>query len=448
MLFLFLGVPGAMLAGLLTIAVASSSAGRRRREQALLRARGATTRQLVRIGLLETALVGGIGALVGLGVALAVGQVAFGTADFGATTTGAALAWAAARLVGLGIAALAIGVPAWRDARAVSVASARRPVGRGVTPRWMRYGVDVILLITALFVFWLTSRNGYQLVLAPEGTPSISVSYWALAGPALLWIGVGLLAYRIAYVVLARGRAVVAGAARPLSGPLAGTVAASMARQRRLARGVALVALTLCVRGRDRGVQRHLPCASRGRRPAHQRRRRDRHRATGRRRRPDRGAKLARMPGVQSVEPLQHRFAYVGADLQDLYGVRTTTIVDATKLQDAYFQGGSAAKLIGRLAKQPDGVLVSAETVKDFQLQPGDLDQAAAAGREHPAVQRGSVPLRRHRQGVPDRARRTASSSPTPTTSPARRGAARSDRSSSTPPVHHPRQSRHGCARP
>ena len=79
------------------------------------------------------------------------------------------------------------------------------------------------------------------------------------------------------------------------------------------------------------------------------------------------------MPGVRSVEPLQHRFAYVGADLQDLYGVRPQTIGAAGKLQDAWFAGGSAAQLMGTLAQRPDSVLVSAETVHDFQLHPGDL---------------------------------------------------------------------------
>src|SRR5207237_9776869 len=34
--------------------------------------------------------------------------------------------------------------------------------------------------------------------------------------------------------------------------------------------------------------------------------------------------------------------------------------------------GGTARGLIGRLAAQPDSVLVSAETVRDFQLHPGD----------------------------------------------------------------------------
>jgi putative ABC transport system permease protein len=72
------------------------------------------------------------------------------------------------------------------------------------------------------------------------------------------------------------------------------------------------------------------------------------------------------------VEPLQHRFAYVGADLQDLYGVRPSTIVAATKLQDAYFQDGTARQLMGQLAARPDSIIVSAETVKTYQLHPGD----------------------------------------------------------------------------
>lgn len=42
-------------------------------------------------------------------------------------------------------------------------------------------------------------------------------------------------------------------------------------------------------------------------------------------------------------------------------------------MRDAYFQGGTAADLMAVLARQPDSIPVSAETVKDFQLVPGDL---------------------------------------------------------------------------
>lgn len=47
---------------------------------------------------------------------------------------------------------------------------------------------------------------------------------------------------------------------------------------------------------------------------------------------------LAAVLGVIAVEPIQHRFGHVGADLQDIYGVRPATITGVTALQDTYFQ--------------------------------------------------------------------------------------------------------------
>ncbi len=374
-LFLFLGAPGAILAGLLTAAVAASGRDRRRREQALLRTRGARSRQLVALGACEALLVGVVGSALGLGIALAVGRIAFGTTRFGATT-GAAITWSvAACVVGLTIAVVSVALPARRDARDLTVAAARQTIGRPRNPRWMRWGLDVILLGLAGVVFWLTSRNGYHLVLAVEGVPTISVSYWAFAGPALLWVGAGLLAYRLTHALVGRGRPIVAAGLHPLAGGLSDTVAASLQRQRRLvARGAALIALTvgfaastaifnatyrqqaevdaILSNGADVTVTTSpgttvSPTSTT---------------ATA----------IAATPGVRHVEPIQHRFAYVGADLQDLYGVNAATIVDAGRLQNGYFQGGTARQLIATLASRPDGVLVSAETVHDFQLLPGD----------------------------------------------------------------------------
>lgn len=373
-LFLFLGLPGAVLAGLLTATVANAGAGRRRREQALLRTRGATTRQLVHIALSETVFVGVLGSIAGLGLAAAVGSSVFHHPSFGATT-GSAIGWGAgAALAGLVIAAASIAWPAGRDARAITVTNARRSVGRATTPRWIRLGLDGWFLGAGMLAFWLTGRGGYQLVLAPEGVPSISVSYWAFAGPALLWIGAGLFAWRISDLCLRRGRTALAVAVRPVSGSLAGTIAATMSRQRRLlARGVALLALTaafaastavfnatyrqqanvdaLLTNGADVTVT--LPPAASVN--ANYERR------------------LATIPGVSHVEAMQHRFAYVGADLQDLFGINPATIANATKLQDAFFKGGTVKQLMTKLAQLPDNILVSAETVKDFQLVPGDL---------------------------------------------------------------------------
>jgi putative ABC transport system permease protein len=375
-LFLFLGLPGAILAGLVTALIASAGADRRRRDAALLRTRGASTRTLVRIALTETLFAGVLGVIVGLGAALLIGRSSFGTGTFGAGTV-SAISWAVgAALVGLAIAALAIALPALRDARSLTVAGQRRQIGRTERrPLWSRLGLDFVALAIAGFVYWQASQSGYQLVLAPEGVAQVSVNWYALLAPVLGWIGLGLLAYRIADLFLTRGRRPVTGALRPLAGELSPTVAATMTRQRRLlARAVALVALTAAFAGStsvfnstyqaQANVDARLsngadvtvtepPGAHVGAQQGI--------------------AQLRRVPGVASVEPMQHRFAYIGADLQDLYGVRPQTIANQGKLQDGWFAGGTAAGLMHKLAKQPSAILVSQETVHDYQLHPGDL---------------------------------------------------------------------------
>ncbi len=372
-LFLFLGVPGALLAAALSAAVADAGAPRRRREQALLRSRGVARSQLLRLVRVEAAVVGVLGGVLGLGAAVVIGWLSFGSASFGASA-GAALAWAAACFViAVTTAMVVLVLPARKDLRETSVTQGMSAVGRASTPRWMRYGGDVVLLACSLAVFWSTSRTTYSLVLAPEGVPAISVDYWAFAGPGLLWVAVALIAWRLFDLVLDRGRPVVTGALTPAVGNLAPVVASAMSRQRRvITRSAVLVGLALCfaistatfnstyrqqaeidaqlTNGADVTVTESPGAAV----P------------------PDQMARLSSVAGVQAVEPLQHRFAYVGADLQDLYGIRPTTITQATSLQDAYFQGASASTLLARLSARPDAILVSAETVNDFQLVQGD----------------------------------------------------------------------------
>jgi putative ABC transport system permease protein len=365
-LFLFLGLPGAVIAALLTAAVTGSTAGRRRREQALLRSRGAAPRHLLRLAAAEAVLVGTGGAVVGLAAAAAIARLGFGTSLW----SRAGIGWAGlAALAGLLVAALTVLVPTYRDLSLTTVAAARRIVGPGRrTPAWLRYGLDGWLLLGGATVVWVTGRNGYQLVLAPEGVPTISVNYWAFLGPALLWAGGALLAWRLCYLLLVRARRLTGWALRPVAGRLSGTAAATLARGHRQAtRTVVFVALAAAfatstsvfaatyrhqaevdaqlTNGAD--VTLTVPASQ--------------------------TATVASVPGVGSVEPLQHRFAYVGPDLQDMYGIRPDRIAGQVALQDSYFSGGTARQLLARLAAAPDAVLVSAETVRDFQLNPGDL---------------------------------------------------------------------------
>jgi putative ABC transport system permease protein len=375
-LFLFLGVPGAILAGLVTALIASAGADRRRRDAALLRTRGASTRTLVRIAMAETLFAGVLGVVVGLGAALLIGRSSFGTASFGAGAVSAVLWAVGAAIVGLSIAAGSIALPAMRDARSLTVAGQRRQIGRTSRgPLWARYGLDFIALAIAGFVYWQASQGGYQLVLAPEGVAQVSVNWYALLAPVLGWIGLGLLAYRIADLLLTRGRKPMTGALRPLAGELAPTVSATMSRQRRLlSRAVALVALTAAFAGStsvfNSTYQAQAEVDARLSNGADV----TVTESPGVRVGAQQGiAQLKKVPGVASVEPLQHRFAYIGADLQDLFGVRPQTITDQGKLQNGWFAGGAAADLMKILAAKPDAILVSAETVHDYQLHPGDL---------------------------------------------------------------------------
>lgn len=247
-LFLFLGVPGALLAAALTAAVASAGGQRRRQEQGLLRLRGLSPRQITGLAGLEAAIVAVGGGLAGLAIAALTGRLAFGAVSFGASTGAWALWYVLAFVLGAAVAAGAVLVPALRDLRSVTVADTRKEAGvlRSRSPWWMRYGVDFALLIGSWLVFRASSGNQYALVLAPEGVPTLSVSYWAFLGPALLWIGAALLVWRVTLLALAHGRPALARLARPFTATLAGTTAAVMSRRRRpLARSVVLLALAV-----------------------------------------------------------------------------------------------------------------------------------------------------------------------------------------------------------
>jgi putative ABC transport system permease protein len=170
LLFLFLGLPGAVVAALLTANLAGAGARRRRDDQALLRTRGATTRHLVGLAALEAAVRRHRRRLGWARRALLVGAVAFRERELRRQRlVGRAVAGGSA-LTGLAIAAIAVAIPAWRQARSLTVAAAHRaPARPDLPPRWRRWRLDFLCLAGAALVYWQASANGYQLVLAPEG---------------------------------------------------------------------------------------------------------------------------------------------------------------------------------------------------------------------------------------------------------------------------------------
>jgi len=370
-LFVFLGLPGAVLAVLLTIAIASSGADRRRREQALLRTRGASTQQLLRLAALEALVIGIGGAALGVVLAGVATRMLFAT---GLTASRSTAQWAAGvTLFGILLAAAAELYPAWAQARYSTVAAARPVITRPGSPLWQRVYLDLIFVAASAAAFWLTARSGYQVVLAPEGVPQASVSYQAFIAPVCLWMGVGLLATRVWRWGLARGRRQVADLLRPLARSLSGVVAASLSRQRALiTAGIVLVALAFAfatstaVFNTTYNAQSRVDAELTNGADVS---------VTGSTAFPpsSRLAALRAVPGVTAAQPMQHRFAYVGTDLQDLYGIDPRHIDRATNMANAYFASHNARGTLAALAARADGVLVSAETAATYQLKPGDL---------------------------------------------------------------------------
>ena len=367
-LFLFLGIPGVVLALLVTLAIASSGSERRRREQALLRLRGASRPQVLRLAAIEAAATGGLGVTIGLVLAVMITLGWWRLDDLRL-----AVPWLIpVGAVGLGFGIAASLVPAWMDATRTSISAARAEVDRQTSPLWQRLYADIAILAVGAIVFWAVARSGYQVVLAPEGVAQTSVHYEAFLAPLCLWIGAGLLWLRLSRWILGPGHRLVAVLLAPFSAALAPIIAASLSRQRRrMARGVALVALAFAfatataIFNSTYNAQSRVDAELTNGADVS---------LTGTTTHPagEFLPKLRSIPGVVAAEPMMHRFAYVGADLQDMFAINAATIGKLTTISNAYFANHDAANSLALLVKTPDGVFVSQETVDDFQLQQGD----------------------------------------------------------------------------
>jgi putative ABC transport system permease protein len=275
------------------------------------------------------------------------------------------------------------------DATATSISAARAEVYRQASPLWQRLYADIAILAVGAIVFWSVARSGYEIVLAPEGVAQTSVHYEAFLAPLSLWIGAGLLWLRLTRWTLGPGHSLVAALLAPFSAALAPIIAASLSRQqRRMARGVALVALAFAfatataIFNSTYNAQSRVDAELTNGADVT---------LTGTTSHPagELLSELKAIPAVVAAEPMMHRFAYVGADLQDMFGINPATIGKLTTISNAYFANHDAAKSLALLAETPDGVFASQETVDDFQLQPGDrlnLRLQSASDRQYHVV--------------------------------------------------------------
>jgi len=367
-LYVMLAVPGALVALALAYLAALGTAERDRRDLALLRARGASRRSLFFLAAVESAALGLVAGAIGTGAAvLSVRLVGSGGANGTARVLVALAVCVALGFAGAAAARIAASVGVFRE----SVSEGRRGARRNDRPLWQRLYLDVVFLAGSGLVYWLTLRTGFSAVVNPDSNPTLSLSVYMFFAPALLWLGAALLLLRL------RGR-FLAWLAERAGGGRASTwrgflLASAGRRGAAINRGLLVAGLLLAF-----GVNLGLFAAT-----YDQQARVDAELTLGADvvatappgaiRKQGLERRIGQLPSVAGTTALDHSYAYVGPDLQDIFGIDARTLTRGTSLRDSYFVGGSASRILARLRSTPDGVLVSRETISDYSLRLGDL---------------------------------------------------------------------------
>ena len=204
-LFLFLGVPGAFLAAMLAAYSGSVLAETQRREQAMLRVRGAGRRHLLRMLALRTAALTATGSVLGLATGYLLAASTVGRESLGRTSAASLITSAVLGTAG-GFAAtgLALYVTGRRSIdREINSDRARHTAS---VPVWRRARLDVIGVLVVAVGTWLAVRAG-----AFEGAPgsvyfgrTVTLNVALLVLPLAVWITGGLMAARVVGAFLGR----------------------------------------------------------------------------------------------------------------------------------------------------------------------------------------------------------------------------------------------------
>jgi putative ABC transport system permease protein len=341
-LYIMLAVPGALVGLGLAYLAALGAVDRDRRMLRLLRARGASRKKLLGLAAIESVFVGATAGVLAILVALA------SVHDRGLWP------WAAGVCLAVGF----LGALAGRVAAGVGALQAEE---RPRKPLWQRLYLDLLALAVSGLVWWLTARTGFSAIVNPDSNPTLSLSVYMFLAPALLWIGATLLLVRI------RGKVFELLAPRRATRSKDFLLVSAARRAPSINRGLVVVALLLAFAvnlslfsatwDQQALVDARLTVGAdlvvtgrAGLQPV-----------------------VAKTPGVTGTTALDHTYAYVGPDLQDVFAIDPSTFLRGTSLRDSYFIGGTPTQMLDRLKSRPDAILVSKETVTDYSLSLGDL---------------------------------------------------------------------------
>ncbi|MCW2998036.1 MAG: hypothetical protein JWN65_1585 [Solirubrobacterales bacterium] len=360
-LFLLLGIPGVLVAGALGLAAESAVAEAHRREDALLRLRGATEGQLARFASASGVVAAATGIVLGLlaaaaGVSAVIGHAAWRDASTGRLLVTALLAAAAGVLTMVVRLARLV-----RAGRRADVVAQRQVLEAGWQPRWLRSHVDLAAIGVGLAIL-LVNLLGGGLKQTPVQGPSVALSFYVLLAPLALWLGLTLLAVRGALALSARR--VRPERSRPLRSWRGAALCWLGRRPARAA--VTLVLGTLAVAFATEVVT--FVATYRAAKQA------DTHAAFGSSLRvtplpSDLPPTLPALgPHVAAATPIRYIGVRAGTDRKTMLTVEPSTYEAGTAVAPRILAGHGFASL----AADPRGVLIAKELATDFELKPGD----------------------------------------------------------------------------
>ena len=368
-LFLLLGLPGVLVAASLGLATASALAEAHRREDALLRLRGATSGQLARLTVANGVVAGVIGSAGGVVVAGAAVSAVTGRPVWRAVPAGR-IALSILLAVAAGALTTAVRlVPLARAGRRSEVVE-RRLLERGWGPDWRRGRLGVIAVAVGGAILAVNVLAG-GLEQTPIEGQTLVLAFYVLLAPIALWVGFTLLLVQALHALLVRWAR--PGRARQLSSwpgawmrwlgrRPARTGVALLLGTLAVAFGTSVVTFVATYRAAERADARAALGGDLRLTPSAESRPTPPEVATG-----AAGAGVA-AAGVAAASPIRLVPARVGSDRKTIMVVDLASYRQATTVRPSMLAGRG----VEGLAREPAAVLVAKEIAQGFTVKPGD----------------------------------------------------------------------------
>ncbi|MDF2747757.1 MAG: hypothetical protein K0S98_2044, partial [Propionibacteriaceae bacterium] len=377
-MFVFLGLPGALLAAILTSYAGAVLASALRREQAILRIRGANRHQLLRMHALRTLALAGVGSVLGVALGLASSAAVLSA---GALASASAVSLLTSALLGAICGFLATGIAlyaaGWRAInRQISDERAQLASHR---PVWSLLGIDFLILATVAAVEWYQRRHG-----GFEGVRgsvyygrAVSLRLHLVIVPIGVWLGGVLLLGRVvervfAHLPLPRHHRF----GRPLGGLLTRSI-----RRRSWPGASAVIMVGLIVAlgtsaasfsasyNQAKALDARFLVGSDVRvTPA----------PTSALDHPPQYADQLKVPGIQTVSPVVYGLLNTllesekNEDAGNMAAIDPAGFRQVAPLLDSDFVGTTAADAMDALQRRPAGVFLGSELADLLDVEPGD----------------------------------------------------------------------------